>query len=355
MKILHIVDESYDSGIVQYALKAASGLREHGLDCQLWGTEGGFPIREAQRLGVPASGYTHPWLNLGALRRRVREEGFDSVVAHTGSAHTLAVALAAWHGTNIPVIRTRGDARPLKPRPGRRLIWKRTAGFIAVNQRILDQYRRLYPALKIPAAMIYEGSGDPGPMRPPLAGAPTVGIVARLDPIKGHSVFLEAAAIVLRKHPDARFLIIGRQENIRSADLLREAERLKIGRQVELTGHVPRVVDYMRRCHVGVVASLGSEAVSRAAVEWMSVGRPLVATSVGCLPEYVEEGKTGHIVAPRDPEALAERIGRLVGDVYLRERMGREGRRRYEERFTLARFIEDTRTFYEKALHAVPS
>lgn len=168
MKILHIIDEPYDSGIVQYALKAAAGLNQRKHLCSVWGLDGCFPVREAQRLAIPNFGYTHPWLNLPTLRRRLREESFDLIIAHTGSAHTLAVAAAVWHSDiRIPVIRTRGDARPMKPRPGRRLLWKRTAGFIAANNQILNDHTRLYGSLGVPADVIYEGSEDPGSVQLP--------------------------------------------------------------------------------------------------------------------------------------------------------------------------------------------
>ncbi len=356
MNILHILDEPYDSGIVQYALKTAFGLRRRGHTSRVWGLEGCYPVEEAERLGLPARGYSHPWLNLGTLRNRLREDRIELLVAHTGSAHILGVAIAGWRdGGSVAVIRTRGDARRMKPRPGRRLLWRSTAGFVAANKKILADHQRHYGTLEISRAMIYEGAPDPGPVKPPMTGAPTIGIVGRLDPVKGHSVLLAAAVRVLKTHRDARVMIIGRQENVSSGDLLREAHRLGIGDSVELTGHVPDVYHYMRRCHIGVVASVASEAVSRAAVEWMAVGRPLVVTSVGCLPEYVEDGKSGYIVPPRDPEALGAALGRLVGDCYLRETIGRASRARYESIFTLDRFLDETENFYESTLYPVPS
>lgn len=353
MRVLHLIDEPYDSGIAQYALRAAEGLARRGLKAEVWGLEGGYPVEEARRRGIPARGYSRPWLSLPRLRRALAEASPDLLVAHTGSGHTLAVALAAWHRgpdqRSLPVVRVRADARRLKARPGRRFLWRRTAGFVAANRRILLEQQELFGSA-IPAEVVYEGAPDPGPPHLPFNGPPTVGILGRLDPVKGHGVFLQAAARVLRRYPDARFLVVGRQENVRANDLLREAHRLGAGERVELTGHVPDPTAYLRRCHVGVVASVGSEAVSRAAVEWMACGRPLVATSVGCLPEYVEDGRSGFLVEPRSPEAMAEALGRLVGDVFLRERMGHEARGRYEAMFTLERFLDRMEEVYKAVL-----
>ncbi|HBL19108.1 MAG TPA: hypothetical protein DD417_20695 [Elusimicrobia bacterium] len=334
---------------MHYALKAAQGANRRGHACSVWGLEGRYPVLEAQRRGIPTRGYSHPWLDLPALRRFLKEDGTQLLVAHTGAGHSLAVAAAWSGGAGIPVIRTRGDARPLRRRPGAGLLWSRTAGFIAANQVILDQFRELFGP-EIPAAVVYEGREDPGPARPPANTAPTVGIVARLDPVKGHSVFLEAAAAAARTCPEARFLVVGREENVRSAELRELAHRLGIAERTDFTGVVPDALEYMRRCHVGVIASLGSEAISRAAVEWMAVGRPLVSTRVGCLTEYVLEGRTGLLVPPGDPAALGAAMTALLRDVFLRERLGQAGRRRYEEQFTMDRFLEETERIYARAI-----
>jgi len=355
MRVVHIIDEPYDSGIVQYALAAAAGLQARGHACRVWGLAGRFPLKAAQKLGLPVKGYRRPWLELPALRRSLQRHGVGLVVAHSGSAHSLAVAAAAWHrGANLAVLRTRGDARPLRRRAGSGLLWSRTTGFVAANRRILEQFGRIFPDGP-PAACVYQGCPDPGRPLPPENTAPTVGIVARLDPVKGHACLLEAAARVLQAAPDARFMIAGRQENVSARSLRSMARRLGIEERVELLGHVPDIRALMRGCHIGVIASLGSEAVSRAAVEWMAAGRPLVATRVGCLPEYVLEGETGRLVRPGDPAAMAEAVSALVRDVFVRERMGRAARGRFEELFSEERFLDATEEFYERTADAVPS
>ncbi len=358
MKIVSLIDEPYDSGLVQYALRASHGLAQRGHTVSVCGLEGRPPLHAAKRLGLETTGYSHAWLDLPRLRRRLSDFGADLVVAHTGSAHTLAVALAAWHRgrqSRIPVLRTRGDARMMRRRPGSAFLWSRTDGFIAANEKIHSEYKVLFGSKDRPSRVIYEGRRDPGAPTSPSNGPVTIGIVARLDPVKGHPVLLRAAARVVRDYPEAQFLIVGKQENVSRAELQESAGVLGIGDHIEFTGWVPDALRYMRRCHVGVVASIGSEAVSRAAVEWMAVGRPLVATRVGCLPEYVVDGKTGALVPPGDEAALAEALSNLVADSFLREKFGVEGRRRFDDLFGFDRFIDETERIYEDAIHAVPS
>lgn len=353
MRIVHIDDEPFDSGLTQYALRAATGLAARGHASAFWGLAGAPPLAAARAAGLETLGFRQPWLELPALRRALAALRPDLLVAHTGSAHILAAFLGGRRGA--AVLRTRADSRPLKRRPGAGLIWSRTRGFIAANTRIRTDFETRFAAFAVPASLIYEGLEDPGPVVPPPGGSLLIGIVARLDPVKGHGVLIEALAWAVRKRPELRLMIVGRAENLASRDLLESASRLGIAERISMEGHVPDAFEYMRRCHVGVVASLGSEAVSRSGVEWMALGRPLVASAVGCLPEYVQEGTTGILVPPNEPEALGAALLRLADDPLLRERMGRAARRRWEEKFKLDKFIEASEQSYANALHPIPS
>ena len=75
----------------------------------------------------------------------------------------------------------------------------------------------------------------------------------------------------------------------------------------------------------------------------------MVSTTVNGIPEAVEDGQSGLLVSPHDPPALADAIERMAGDADMRTRMGGEGRRRYEERFTLERMIDRFEELYAEA------
>lgn len=348
MRVLHIDDEPYDSGLTQYALRAARGLKDGGHAVAFWGLCGAAPLDAAQAAGIETVGFRQPWLELGVLRRALAAFAPDVVAAHTGSAHTLAAFLCGRRGP--AVVRTRGDSRALRRRPGAGLLWSRTRAFVAANARIQADFDARFGDFRVPSAVVYEGMPDPGRPAPPPGGSPVVGVVARLDPVKGHAALLDAFGRLCRALPEVRLLVVGRSENIAAKDLSERAARLGIADRVVLEGRVPDALDYMRRCHIGVVASLGSEAVSRAAVEWMALGRPLVATKVGCLPEYVEDGVTGRLVEPGDAQALADALKPLAADPLLRERMGKAGRARYERMFRLERFVSETERIYAGAI-----
>jgi len=341
LRVLQLVDEPYDSGIVSYALAAAAALKARGHYAPVAGLAGKAPLEKASHLGLQTLGFSQPWLAWLSLRAFLRRKEIGLLVAHTGSAHTLAAA-AAW-GTPARVVRVRGDARPMRARPLSSLLWRRTAGFIAASQAILAQAEPFLGGL--PRAAILQGLPDPGPVPPLPEGPPHIGIVARLDPVKGHRIFILAAARVLRRFPEARFLVAGREENVSLRELRQLAQEEGVKDALLLFGHARNAGEIMERCHVGVVSSLGSEAVSRSAVEWLSRGRPLVASSVGCLPEYLAGSEGGRLVAPGEPGALAEALCSLLESPERLKTAAAAARRRYEERFTFERFADEVERF----------
>ncbi|MBI4425602.1 MAG: glycosyltransferase family 4 protein [Elusimicrobia bacterium] len=348
MRIAHLVDEPYDSGIAHYALAAARGLRDAGHDVEVWGRPGLFPLQEAQRAGLrtrPIAGIADLW----SVRKAIRLRGIELLNAHTGSSHTLAVALAQSTPRGPRVVRTRADARPVKLNPGGRVLWARTAGFIAPTERILGEFRQVYPKARCPSAAVYPGFDSPG-AAPEPRGAWRVGMVARLDPVKGHEDFLRAAALAAQRFPEAQFAVAGREENVRKGQLEALVSNLGLRGRVEVLGHVEDALAFMASCHIGVIASTGSEAVSRVAVEWMSLGRPLIATSVGCLAEFADQGRSASLVPPGDPRALGAALTALLGDPAERRALGRRARERFEAAFALPRFVRETEGFYNRLL-----
>jgi glycosyltransferase involved in cell wall biosynthesis len=84
----------------------------------------------------------------------------------------------------------------------------------------------------------------------------------------------------------------------------------------------------------------------------MAAGRPVVATRVGGVPEAVVHDQTGLLVPPRDPSALADAVNCLLGDPGRRADMGRMGRKRVSELFSLSRLVAEMEGLYEERLNA---
>lgn len=190
--------------------------------------------------------------------------------------------------------------------------------------------------------------------------APIVGMLSRLNELKGVDDFLEAAAKVSARVPATRFLLIGDGVIVRGGTIIKNgsyceslqesAARLGLADHLVFTGFRLDVPELLSECAVSVLPSL-SEGLSNTLLESMAAGVPVVATNVGGNPEVVQEGRTGFLVAPRNPDALADRICRVLEDRELASRLGEAGRRRVVDHFSMERMLRDTEQLYETLLH----
>jgi glycosyltransferase involved in cell wall biosynthesis len=175
-----------------------------------------------------------------------------------------------------------------------------------------------------------------------------VALIGRLDPVKGHKYFLEAIASIKNSLKGERFFIVGEEKNVPLSDLKTQAQKLLVSDFVEFEGRLPDVRAFMRSCHVGVVASVGSEALSRVCLEWLAEGRPEAARAVGCLPELISTGQNGILVPPHSPQALGSALLTLIRQDEFRRQMGVSARQTATQRFGLERFAVETETLYNK-------
>lgn len=204
-----------------------------------------------------------------------------------------------------------------------------------------------YPAWKI--RIIHNGV-DPAPFPHPAEAVrvelglaeedPVVGILAALRPEKDHETFLRAAALVVERHPAARFLVVG--GGPRRAALEGLALELGIADRVVFTGARSDVPAVLAAMDVFVLSSFTIECFPMALLEAMASSRPAVCTAVGGVPELLDDGVTGYLVPPRDPEALAGQLDPLLRSRELRRRLGAAARARVESNFTLAGSIRAT-------------
>jgi glycosyltransferase involved in cell wall biosynthesis len=174
--------------------------------------------------------------------------------------------------------------------------------------------------------------------------APVVGNVAALVPHKGQRYLVDAVALVLRRVPDARFLIVGEGEL--EGALQRQIKRLHLEKHVVLTGFRPDVLSLHKSFDLFVMSSV-TEGLGTSALDAMACGRPVVATRAGGLSEVVVDGDTGLLVPIRDPVALAEGISRLLEDPALRDRYGKGARTRARATFNADRMVDETLLAYD--------
>jgi len=174
-----------------------------------------------------------------------------------------------------------------------------------------------------------------------------VGTIGRLSWYKGFDCFLEAAAKVSTAYPDVQFLIVGDGE-IRK-ELERLAMNLGIASQTIFTGFRPDSLEILALMDVFVLPS-PHEAMPYTVLEAMASAKPVIAIEGTGAQDAVQEGETGLLVPPRDPEALAAAIMALLRDKAKSQAMGLAGRKVVESRFTLAQMIRQTEKLYTTLL-----
>ena len=181
-----------------------------------------------------------------------------------------------------------------------------------------------------------------------------VGIVGRLVPIKNFELFLHAARIVADKHAHVRFHIVGQPGFLESdleyfRDIKDLIQRLNLAELISFHEPVEDLSPVLARFDL-LVSSSHIETFGRTLVEAMAMGKPIVATAVGGVPEVVADGEVGFLVPAGDANALAKKISLLVEDDDLRQTMGQKGRQRVSEHFDVRTITRRWEQTYESLL-----
>src|SRR4030095_16965911 len=172
--------------------------------------------------------------------------------------------------------------------------------------------------------------------------APVVGNVAALVPHKGHRHLIEAAHLVVREMPDARFIILGEGELRESLE--RQVRDYHFEKPVLLPGFRLCVLRCIKRLELLPLSAVSSvtEGLGTSLLDARACSRAIVATRTGGIPEIVDDGRNGVLVEPRDHRGMARAIVRLLNDDPLRQRRGAAGRARVADRFSVERMVEET-------------
>jgi glycosyltransferase involved in cell wall biosynthesis len=164
--------------------------------------------------------------------------------------------------------------------------------------------------------------------------AQLVGMISVLRSWKGHATFLDAAEQILDRVPGrAHFIVAG--DGPGRDELARKVAQLRCRDSVTLLGHREDVPNLLASLDVLALPSYAHEGIPQIILQAQAMGRAVVATTVGGIPEVVEDGVNGLLVPPRDAEALAEKMMLLLNTPTLRWNLGETARVRVEEEYSL--------------------
>ncbi len=183
----------------------------------------------------------------------------------------------------------------------------------------------------------------------------TIVMIGRITPLKGHSYFLKAMARVIHCIPKVKIQIIGDappKKQPYKDELILLVNRLGISKQVEFLGNRRDIPELLSRADCLVLSTITQEAFGRVIIEAQAAGVPVVATAVGGVAEIIEHEKTGLLVQPKEIEAMADAVVRILKDTKLRASLVIEAKKKIEARYTLARMADATIAVYEELMRA---
>jgi glycogen(starch) synthase len=224
----------------------------------------------------------------------------------------------------------------------------RTADWVvSVSRAQREAILRIAPGTAARSSVIYNALPPPPfePAPPPMT-PPRILCLGRHVRDKGFDVALDAFARIADRFPESRLTIAG--DGPERAALQRQASELGIAERVDFPGRVPEVHPYFEAATLVVMPSRWEETFGLVALEAALMGRAVVATRVGALPEVVQDEVTGLVVESEDSAGLALAIASLLERPTVVRRMGRAARERALEAFSLPRCIDRYEELYRR-------
>ncbi|MCM8795007.1 MAG: lipopolysaccharide heptosyltransferase II [Candidatus Omnitrophica bacterium] len=370
LTVLQLVPAMRAGGVETGTIDIARALIDRGHQAIVV-SAGGPLVAQLEAMG--AIHYTlpvdkkNPWIIL-KTSRRVREivESHGVDVIHARSRVPAFVGYLAWRKT-AAAISLRVQGRESFPcfittahghysvHPFSRVMgWGRAV--IVISERIARHMIDRFGVSPQRIRLIHRGVRiDQFAWKEPRMEAPkgqwNIGVIGRLTPIKGHRELLKAFSIIAKNFPQSKLWVIG-EASPEHQGYLKELQSITAGlglsERVEFTGREPDIPGRLVGLDLVVVPSTGQEGFGRVLIEAGAAGVPVVATTAGGMGEVIEDQKTGLLVPPGDPVALASAMTRLLKDRALAVEFSKRARRVIEKQFHLNRMVEQTFGVYEE-------
>ena len=315
------------------------------------------------------------WRAYQRLKSLIEEQQIQIVNAHRSEGFPLLVLLRQ-RLKSFALIRTRGTTRPLRDHWLNRWLHEDWIESVIVPaQVIVSQLRQVlnlpperlhviyYPVN--PSTIGVKGESEAQQSRLECLdrlGIPkhcrVIGIVGRIRPVKGQRILLKSFVALRKRFPDIVLLMLYRDTSETEAEwqgLLQDLVESNLQQSVYLYGYREDVQEIMRHIDIGVVSSIDSEVICRVAVEFFSVGTPVVAFPTGALPEIIQDGFTGRIAKDKSAEALAETLEWMLESPERIAEFGQNARQQSLERFDPNKLLEQTLSVYEQSWQRLQS
>jgi glycosyltransferase involved in cell wall biosynthesis len=278
-------------------------------------------------------------------------------ILNTHSSLDSWVGFLAWLtlGKPIKLVRTRHLSTKVVPNWPTRRLYQAPDAVITTSRDILVL---LHQHLGVPRERLHAiptgvSLADFAPQTPDLelaahlklpTGAFVFGTVSVLRSWKGHLYLLEALRHLHTEGLEVILLVVG--DGPYHPVIEEKIQELKLTEQVRLVGHQDQIPEWLALMDAFVLASYANEGVPQALLQALAVGKPVVATRTGGIPEVIVPEETGLLVPPRDSQALAQAMSRLLQDSPLREKLSQQGPQMVASRYSLEQMADAVEAVY---------
>ena len=372
MKILHLFSNWKWTGPAEPALNLCLALRKRGHQVSFFcgsapkGCENFIGVKAIERGITPITElklkkHFRCIDNLNdffKLRKFIKNKQFDVVHTHQPNDHLIGGLAARNIDNNISIVRTSYSGVPLAYTVRNRFLFKKlTDGLITISE---TERSANIERFNLPGDIVLKVEGaidlarfNPERQKPDLRECfsigkddVVVGIVARVQRHRQFDLLLKAVSLALKKFPGLKLLIIGRGTHIKEI-AVEPVKEMNIQGNVIFSGYRNEdYADVLSCMDINIFLMPGSDGSCRAVREAMAMGKPVISTSRGILPELVVNGETGLIVE-ETPEDMANAILKLIDDRELRKKMGNASRSKALREFDLDDQAEIVEQFYQ--------
>ena len=353
LRILHTESSIGWGGQEIRILTEMEGLQRRGHRVHLVTADSADILPAARTRGLAADGLqieAKKWRGFAAMRAWLAAHAgeFDVINTHS-STDAWLVALASRTLPRMPpVVRTRHVSTPVNNSATTRWLYQRATARIVVTGEALKAQLVRDNGFD-PARIVSVRTGiDLARFRPLDAEAsrralgvdarPAIAILATLRDWKGHDDLLDAWVIARERVPGWQILVIG--DGPRREHLTRRVAAMGLEGEVRFTGNQDDVPAWFACAQIATLPSYGDEGVPQSLMQAAACGLPAVSTPIGAIAEAVIDGTTGILVPPRDVDALAGALGRLMKDEALRKRMGHAAHEYAQANFGIDRMLD---------------
>ena len=370
LNILHTISVRWWNACAYYAIIMAKGLQDLNHNVQLYSDKNSPPYNHAIENNLNTKGFNFASLqpfnffrNYFSIKSNIKNENIQIVNCHRPEDHLIMGIICKKLG--IPLVRTIGDIRP----PAENFFnkWlhlKATDYFIFTSESNRTRFVSVWPEIMEKSEVILGGLNlgffKPLEKSEKLlnqlkinADTKIVGYVGRLSKTKDLPTFIRTAALVNYQLPQVKFLISGKEFSVSREEIMTWADALNLTDSLLFLDKYDPVQEVISIIDVGVISSNDSEAISRIGMEYLSLGKPVVATDVNVLPEIIQNGENGFLTNTEDPHSMADAVVQLLTDEKLYQTISDNNIKTSHEKFDYIKEAQKTMSVYKMLINNI--